>query len=188
MGTSGDATKAQKIVLVMLAAVFVLLISRRFVVPTVQRWAASWDAGTSVERVKIRRVADKQILDVHVDALRPNVGAYTPTRNLFRYGVIEPKIEPIDDEPIPEEPVEEEETQDEQVEESGPPELEMGLLGVFGPRHRRIAVLSNGQEIINVLQGDVLDEQFIVHEISPLSVGFRYVDFPTLESRLGLGG
>lgn len=70
-----------------------------------------------------------------------------------------------------------------------PPEIELVYLGSFGPDERPIAVLSDGDDIYNVLVGDVLDGQFIVTNIGLESVDLAYVEFPQLPpARLAVGG
>jgi hypothetical protein len=59
-----------------------------------------------------------------------------------------------------------------------PPELGVEYLGNFGPPQRKIAVFSNGKEIYNAREGDVIDGKFIVARIGYESVDVRFVDFP----------
>ncbi|HEV2843675.1 MAG TPA: hypothetical protein VG477_02420, partial [Thermoanaerobaculia bacterium] len=59
-----------------------------------------------------------------------------------------------------------------------PPEFTMEYLGYFGPADRRIAVFTNGKNQINVLEGGVIQNQFIVERIGYESVDIRFVGFP----------
>ena len=70
-----------------------------------------------------------------------------------------------------------------------PPDFQLTYLGCFGPKDRKIAVFTNGDDIYNVLVGDVLEDQFIVSHIGYESVDIKYVDFPDLPAkRLPVGG
>ena len=64
-----------------------------------------------------------------------------------------------------------------------PPELSLEYLGNFGPSQRKIAVFSNGQQIYNVQEGDVIDGKFIVARIGYESVDVRFVDFPDVPAK-----
>jgi hypothetical protein len=67
------------------------------------------------------------------------------------------------------------------------PELAMEYLGNFGPQEKRIAVFSDGKQIYNALEGDVIGQQFVVARIGHESVDLRYVGFPDLPAkRLGV--
>jgi hypothetical protein len=70
-----------------------------------------------------------------------------------------------------------------------PPVIELSYLGSFGPKQRPIAVLTDGDQIYNALEGDVLQGQFVVSNIGLESVDLAYVDFPELPpARLAVGG
>ncbi len=69
-----------------------------------------------------------------------------------------------------------------------PPPIPYTYLGRFGPRSRPIAVLTVGEEIHNVLLGDVLDDKFRLVAIGMESVELEYVDFPDVPAaRLPVG-
>jgi len=69
-----------------------------------------------------------------------------------------------------------------------PPEFTMQYLGDFGPPNRKIAVFTDGKKIYNSLEGDVIDNKFIVAHIGYESVDIRYVNFPEVPAkRLGVG-
>lgn len=59
-----------------------------------------------------------------------------------------------------------------------PPEFTMEYLGYFGPADRKIAVFTDGKNQINVLEGDRIQNQFIVERIGYESVDIRFVGFP----------
>ena len=68
-----------------------------------------------------------------------------------------------------------------------PPEFTMEYLGNFGPPSRRVAVFSDGKKIHNALEGEVIDNKFIVARIGYESVDIRFVGFPdTPAQRLGI--
>ena len=63
------------------------------------------------------------------------------------------------------------------------------FLGSFGPQTRRLAVFSDGAEIYNVLEGEVLKEQFVVVRIGFESADVGFVGFPDAPAkRLEIGG
>jgi hypothetical protein len=67
------------------------------------------------------------------------------------------------------------------------PKLTLEYLGSFGPRDRRIAVLSDGGRTFNALEGEVLEGRFIVERIGYESVEIRRVGVPGGPAeRLGL--
>jgi hypothetical protein len=59
-----------------------------------------------------------------------------------------------------------------------PPLFSYEYLGNFGPPGNRIAVFSDGNEIVNVRQGEVLEGKFIVAQIGYESVDIKFVGFP----------
>lgn len=69
-----------------------------------------------------------------------------------------------------------------------PPEIGLRYYGSFGPDFR-IAVFSDGENIYNALEGDVLEGKFIVDSIGLESVDVRFVGFPDAPARrLSVGG
>ena len=54
----------------------------------------------------------------------------------------------------------------------------MPLMGIFGPERRRIAVFKDGDEILNALEDDVINDKFIVHQINFETVDIAFVGFP----------
>jgi type IV secretory pathway VirB9-like protein len=68
-----------------------------------------------------------------------------------------------------------------------PAEFTMEYLGNFGPPEKKIAVFNDGKKIYNALQGDVIDNKFIVARIGYESVDIRFVGFPDWPAkRLGV--
>lgn len=66
------------------------------------------------------------------------------------------------------------------------PTLALEYLGSFGPREKRIAVLSDGKRTFNALAGDVIDGRFAVERIGYESVEIRRVGMTGSAERLGL--
>lgn len=68
-----------------------------------------------------------------------------------------------------------------------PAEFTMEYLGNFGPGDKKIAVFTDGKKIYNAVQGDVLENKFIVARIGYESVDIRFVGFPDWPAkRLGV--
>jgi hypothetical protein len=63
------------------------------------------------------------------------------------------------------------------------PELPLEYLGHFGPSHKKIAVLSNGKRIYNALEGDVVENRFLVARIGYESVEIQFVGLPGWPAR-----
>ncbi len=61
-----------------------------------------------------------------------------------------------------------------------PPELNWQYLGRFGPPEKQIAVFTNGKQIINKQEGEVIDNKFVVAHIGYESVDISFVGFPTV--------
>lgn len=69
------------------------------------------------------------------------------------------------------------------------PAIELEYLGSFGPPERRIAVFTDGAEIYNAVEGEVLQGKFVVAQIGYESVDLAYVEFPEEPpARLAVGG
>jgi hypothetical protein len=139
------------------------------------------------------RVAE---LDVHRLAAAPR--DYAPGRDPFRY--YEPPPPPPPPPPVPTGPSEEELrameaarrlAAEQALAARGPqlPVIELAFLGSFGPSEHRIAVFTDGEQIINAVEGDVLQGQFVVAQIGYESVDLAYVEFPEEPpARLAVGG
>lgn len=99
------------------------------------------------------------------------------TRDPFRFGELPrpapPPVRlpppPVHREPDPPQPV-----------YTGPqlPPVDLTFLGSFGPRKRRIAVLTDGVSLLNVRSGDEIQGTFRVEKIGYESVDLSYVEFP----------
>jgi hypothetical protein len=64
-----------------------------------------------------------------------------------------------------------------------PPDPPFKLIGIFGPRDRPIAVLTNGDEIINARAGDILFARWIIRKVGYESIDVGFVGFPSTETR-----
>ena len=115
---------------------------------------------------------------VDLAALAPEVRNYKVERDPFRFGEIPrpptrtpspPKPKPVENPTPPPPPP-----------PSGPvlPTLELSYLGRFGPERRPIAVLTDGESIINVREGDAVNEDFRLLSINLESVDLGYINFP----------
>ena len=64
-----------------------------------------------------------------------------------------------------------------------PPEFTLQYLGRFGPPDQQIAVFTNGKQIFNKQEGEVIDNKFIVAHIGYESVDIGFVGFPTVPAK-----
>ena len=70
-----------------------------------------------------------------------------------------------------------------------PPSVDVVFLGSFGADKNRLAVFSDGSEIFNVAEGDVLKDKFVVVRIGFESADLGFVGFPEAPAqRLEIGG
>lgn len=68
-----------------------------------------------------------------------------------------------------------------------PAEFILEYLGNFGPKEQKIAVFSDGKDVHNAREGDVIDQKFIVARIGLESVDIEFVGFPDWPAkRLGV--
>jgi hypothetical protein len=64
-----------------------------------------------------------------------------------------------------------------------PPEVPFRFIGTFGPKEQPIAVLINGDQIVNARAGDVVFGQFILRKIGYESIVVGFVGFAPSETR-----
>lgn len=70
-----------------------------------------------------------------------------------------------------------------------PPAIDVVYLGSFGSGRMRLAVFTDGSEIFNVPEGDILKEKFVVVKIGMESADLGFVEFPDAPAkRLEIGG
>ncbi len=133
-----------------------------------------------------------------MDDLQQGAGQYSPGRDPFRFGEV--ARPPSRDEELARAAIRraQQEAQAKKEEEKPPPPsppapkppaVDVVFLGSFGPQSRRLAVFSDGSDIFNVLEGDVLKEKFIVVRIGYESADLGFIGFPDAPAeRLEIGG
>lgn len=131
---------------------------------------AGWTGG-------VKGVAAPEGEIIELAALSPEPRTYQVKRDPFRFGELpRPKPPPRPPTPPPKptpkpppEPV-----------ETGPvlPALTLSYKGKFGPKRKPIAVLIEGDNIINAREGDEVNEHFRVRSINLESIDLEYIDFP----------
>ena len=68
-----------------------------------------------------------------------------------------------------------------------PPEITFKFIGTFGPKERPIAVILQGDQVVNARAGDTLFGKFILRKVGYESIDVGFVGFPESESkRLGI--
>ena len=150
-------------------------------------------AGTAAERSPdVTRV---EVVDLRLEALAVVGGSYSPGRDPFRFAV-RPRPAPPPPQPSTEETAGRRATPEtlelsvpSDTTEPQPPPIDVIYLGSFGPRYRPLAVFSDGNDIYNALEGDVVKEKFIVEQVGYESVDLGFVGFPDAPlQRLAVGG
>lgn len=59
-----------------------------------------------------------------------------------------------------------------------PPNFTYKYLGFFGPKEKKLAVFSDGKDIIDIFEGETLSDKFILKNIGYESVTIGFVGFP----------
>ena len=153
-------------------------------------------------RGAVEATGDPKFVALQLDKLNPTTASYEGGRNPFAF-YLPPPPKPL---PPPGPTAEELEALRRAREEAAaraaaaarelanqpvvpqPPPIPYTYLGRFGPSSRPIAVLTVGEEIHNVLLGDILDGKFRLVTIGLESVELEYVDFPDVPAaRLPVG-
>ncbi len=187
VGTLGQRERG----LLAILAILLVIAVWRYVQPALMS-IASGGAGSvgKVSGFRPRAGARDEILGLRLSDLNVDGGEYEPDRNIFRYGA-KPKPPPPPPPPPPPVRVAPRPTgPPPPPPPPQPPPLDVTLVGIFGPEHRRIAVLTDGDAWFqNALEQEVIREKFIVHKIGFESVDFRFVGFPDAEpKRIEIGG
>ncbi|MEM7049417.1 MAG: hypothetical protein AAF604_07145 [Acidobacteriota bacterium] len=119
-----------------------------------------------------------RIATLSIEELTAEARDYSPGRDPFRY--YDPPPPPPPPRPAIERPTTPVRRPEPRVVDTSPrpPAIPYQFLGSFGPSGRKIAVLAEGDEIINALEGDVLEQQFVIDAIGLESVDIKYIDFP----------
>lgn len=170
--------KRQKTLLAVLG-VALLLAGWKYVRPVLARLTPGTGVtilGADGDRAKLASLANQEVVDLRMDALAPAGYDYAPGRNIFRTVDPPPPAPPPPVAPPPPPP----QVAPPPPPPTGrvPPQIDVTLLGIFGPEHRRIAVLTDGEEIINALERDEIREMFILERIGLESVDLGFVGFP----------
>ncbi len=172
----GQAEK-QKILLIVgvLLAAFAVW---NFGGPLIERWLDLTQLESLARAPEPSTLEGRTLVDVRMGELTHKAAGYRPDRNIFRFGpeppppYVPPPPPPYVPPPPPPDPG------PRVPPEPQPPPLPYELVGIFGPRDRRIAVLSEGREIQNVMVGEVLRNAFVVRDIGYQTVEFSFVGFP----------
>ena len=64
-----------------------------------------------------------------------------------------------------------------------PPDIGFKFLGTFGPKDHPIAVVQQGDQVMNVRTGDTLFGKFILKKVGYESIDVGFVGFPETETR-----
>jgi hypothetical protein len=64
-----------------------------------------------------------------------------------------------------------------------PPDISFKFIGTFGPKEHPIAVVQQGDQIVNVRTGDKLFGKFILKKVGYESIDVGFVGFPESETR-----
>jgi hypothetical protein len=64
-----------------------------------------------------------------------------------------------------------------------PPDVAFKFLGTFGPKEHPIAVVQQGDQVLNVRTGDILFGKFILKKVGYESIDVGFVGFPEAETR-----
>ena len=134
-----------------------------------------------------------EVVELRDELLAPGGERYEIGRDPFRYAPMErpapPPPKPVE-RPEPEPAPEPEPKPAPPPPGPQPPSADhLNYLGRFGYPQDPIAVLTSGEEIFNVKEGDVVEARFVVEEIGYESIALGYVDFPDVPAtRIPVGG
>lgn len=179
----------QQLLLVALVVVFAVLIGRQLV-------STGGEARPSVGAARAEALVTgaAEIAELQVEALEHQPATYTPGRDPFRFGP-PPQAAAPPPPPPPVQPPPRQQTPPPAAQpppappRPQPPPVTLVYLGSFGLPQRSIAVFSDGKEILNAFEGDVLQQQFVVRRIGYESADIGFVDFPEAPAkRLAVGG
>ena len=135
----------------------------------------------------------EEVVDLRIAVLGGTPRDYRPGRDPWRFAVPPPPpTPPPPPPPSPEEIARRQEAERLLAEERArqeaarlkeintprPPQFTFQYLGKFGPEERPIAVFTDGKNILNVQEGEVIQGKFIVGQIGLESVEIQFVDFP----------
>ncbi len=64
-----------------------------------------------------------------------------------------------------------------------PPDISFKFIGTFGPKEHPIAVVQQGDQVLNVRAGDTLFGKFILKKVGYESIDVGFMGFPEAETR-----
>lgn len=165
-------------VLTALSVFFAAALGWFFGVPLVERWLDLTELEGLARSNEKNVLQDKTLIAVRIEELTHKAAGYRPDRNIFRFGPEPPPpyVPPPPPPYVPPPPPVD--TGPKVPPEPQPPPLPYELIGIFGPKDRRIAVLAEGREVQNAMVGDVLRNAFVVRDIGYQTVEFSFVGFP----------
>ena len=134
--------------------------------------------------------AGGELVPLELARLEHRPAEYSPGRDLFQYSRDLPKVDmaPKTPEPVKKRAEAPKPERAKRPPKPKPPPIDVEFLGSFGPAGRKIAVFMDNNDILNALEGDVLNEKFIVGPIGYESVEMRFVGFPDAPpKRIGAG-
>lgn len=134
-----------------------------------------------------------EVVDLRLDLLEREPRSYRPGRNPWTFPPPPPPPEPPKPKPPSAAELARQQAEAERIAAAQaaaaeaarlealkpkPPPFTMKYVGSFGPAGRRLAVFSDGKEIVNARQGEVLQGKFVVARIGYESVDIQFVGFP----------
>jgi len=137
-----------------------------------------------------------KVEDLHSSALEMGTEALSEGRDPFQAGRPEPPPRPKPTESDIRQRIEEarqrrptEVTAPVRPPVPRPPAIDVVYLGSFGNDRQRLAVFTDGSEIFNVPEGDILKDKFVLVKIGMESADLGFVGFPEAPAqRLEIGG
>ncbi len=142
-------------------------------------------AAAATER-SVSRLAQIDIVPLRQDLLEPDAAIYKKSRNVFEFYVAPKKKAPPKPKPKPRNEQQQrrrEKPRPQKPKAPQPPPVSLQFLGSFGPKDRPIAVLVDGDDLLNVREGDVVSGQFILVNIGYESADIGFVNFPDHEPK-----
>lgn len=146
-----------------------------------------WSRGPTTRSAAV----DEEVVELRLADLARSPHEYTPGRSIFRYAEppAPPPVAPPPPRPVPKPPPPPPAGPPPPPPKPQPPPIDFELIGIFGPAEGRIAVLRDGDTIINARRNDLVKERFVVEQIGFESVDIGFVGFPDAPSqRLPMGG
>jgi hypothetical protein len=156
--------------------------------------------GSASGSVRAKRAALPEVVELRLEDLEAVSGDLEPGRDPFHARQPEPtpKPPPAPDQSALRAAMERARLAAEAQEQAGaeivravprPPPVDIVFLGSFGPDRKRYAVFTDGSEIFNAGEGEVLKDKYVVVRIGFESADLGFVGFPEAPAqRLEIGG